>query len=84
LRRKLTDWAKSELKKKPEKRGLLWVSVLTLTLICDELLKEGYLFNPKEVAQPLTHEFFVTLIWGAYVILISVLQIGRRRARKVD
>jgi len=78
----LKERAKQELRKKPEKRGLLWASALTLALVFDEFVKEGYLFNPKEVAQPLTHEFLIALIWATYSTLLAVLKLARRRKRK--
>ena len=42
-------------------------------LITDELVKEGYAFDPADVVYPGTHEFWITIL-----LAINVAVLGQR------
>jgi len=61
------EWLIAQIKKKFWKR-LSWLSFISIiALLGDEYIKEGYLFNPADVTNPLAHEF-----WIIVFIIISV------------
>jgi hypothetical protein len=61
-----------DLKKKFRKRFLLASIFLTIWLLADEWIKEGYLFDFKDVFIPGTHEFFIIIL-----IFLDVVIYGR-------
>ena len=51
----------AEVKKKFWKR-LTWFSVIAIAfLIGDEMIKEGYIFNVKDIVNPYSHELYILL-----------------------
>ena len=62
-----------DLKKKWRIRLHLGSIFLITWLITDELVKEGYAFDPADVVYPGTHEF-----WIAILLAINVAVLGQR------
>jgi len=61
------EWLIAQIKKNFWKR-VSWLSFISIVaLLGDEYIKEGYLFNPADVTNPLAHEF-----WIIVFIIISV------------
>ena len=63
------EWLLGQIRKKFWKR-LSWLSFISVVaLIGDELIKEGYPFNPHDVTSPFAHEFWIIVL--SIVCLIS-------------
>jgi len=56
------EWMIAQVKKKFHIRVSILSLFLAVWLIVDELVKEGYDFNPVEVANPFSHEFWVVVL----------------------
>jgi len=52
----------SDLKKNFYKRSLFWIALVIFGLLTDEYIKEGYLFDIRDVAVYGTHEFLVAIL----------------------
>jgi len=72
---------REELRKISIKRVWLAWAFLTGWLLCDEYIKEGYLFNVHEVLMFGTHEFF---IFALTVVSIATTILNILRSRKSD
>jgi len=59
----LKEYIIANVKKKFWKRLSAFSLILAVWLLIDEFIKEGYLFNPAEAGNPLTHEFWVLILW---------------------
>ena len=58
-----------DLKKKRRKRVIVWLFGLTCLILADEYIKEGYVFNVRDVLIPGTHEFFVVVLVVVGILL---------------
>ena len=56
------EWLLAQVKKKFHIRVSILSLFLAVWLIVDELVKEGYNFHLVEVANPFSHEFWVTVL----------------------
>lgn len=46
----------------------MWTALIIIGILADEYLKEGYIFNPRDLATPLSHEQLIITI-----VLISLV-----------
>lgn len=53
----------ANIKKKFWKRLSVFSIFMALWLLIDEFIKEGYFFNPADAGNPLSHEFWVLVLW---------------------
>lgn len=57
------EWIIEQITKNFWKR-LSWLSfIAVIYLLGDEYWKEGYFFNPADAGNPLSHEFWVLVLW---------------------
>jgi len=59
--REFPSWLYAQIKKHFIKRLSWWSFMAVVALLGDEYIKEGYLFNIKEIANPFCHEFWVVV-----------------------
>ncbi len=60
----------SDLKKKFWTRFAVFSLFISIWLLVDELIKEGYLFSPDDVRIPGTHEFIIALIFVINLVIL--------------
>jgi len=71
-----------DLKKKLLKRFDFWCLSAVFFLIVDEIIKEGYMFDIRDVLIPGTHEFLIALFVMAFVVKKVVVEKLVRRNKK--
>ena len=69
----------SDLLKEFHKRSLNFLIFFTLFILTDEYIKEGYLFNPREVLTPLTHENILFAVWITVGIINLIYAFFKRK-----
>lgn len=57
------EYVITHIKKKFWKRLSAFSLILAVWLLIDEFIKEGYLFNPADAGNPLSHEFWMLVLW---------------------
>jgi len=59
-----------DLRKKFWDRAVLWSFSLSILLLLDEYVKEGYFFNPYDILVPGTHESLILVFtsFGIYTL----------------
>jgi len=67
-----------DLKKRWRSRLVLATIALTLWLLMDEYVKEGYLFKPEDVLVAGTHEWIITLILASAPSALLAHEIFKR------
>lgn len=60
---------KDDLKKNFHKRANFWLIMVAIGLLCDEYIKEGYLFHFDDVIIPATHENLLFWVFIAFILL---------------
>ena len=76
------EWIVEQIKKNLPKR-LTWLSVWAIVgLLIDEYLKEGYILNPADLANPFAHEFWIAVL--AVVGVVSAYVSEKREAENED
>jgi len=63
-----------DLRKRWRERLNLWLGSGLVLLLADEYIKEGYLFDPHDVAVPGTHESIITVV----IILLIINNVVKR------
>ncbi len=69
----------ADLKKKASVRLKIFLIFLIVWLIVDEWVKEGYIFDPSDILQPLTHEFLITLLLFLEAMFLLVPRLMKRK-----
>jgi len=67
-----------DLKKRLRVRKYVWILGLTILLLIDEYLKEGYVFNKSDILTYGTHEFIILFLLLS-LILSLVLDVFYKR-----
>ncbi|RLG82037.1 MAG: hypothetical protein DRO40_08610 [Thermoprotei archaeon] len=66
----------SELKKKIWRRTEFWITWITIGLLIDEYIKEGYLFKIEDVFNAnITHEKIIVLL----IVLLITIMVRKKR-----
>lgn len=63
-----------EIKKNLAKRLKMWTVLIIIGILLDEYLKEGYIFNPKDLATPLSHEQLIITIVLIRLVLNKLIK----------
>jgi len=69
----------SDLKKNFYKRSLFWIALIIFGLLCDEYIKEGYLFDIQDVTTYGTHEFLVVMFLLLGVVVVTYNKVKNRK-----
>jgi len=67
-----------DLRKRWRSRLALAAAALTLWLLTDEYVKEGYLFKPEDVLVAGSHEWLITLIIASVPSILLAHEIFKR------
>jgi len=70
--KKFFSWLYMQIKKNFIKRLSWWSFIAVVALLGDEYLKEGYLFNIKEIANPFCHEFWI-LVFSVIAVISTYI-----------
>lgn len=73
-----------DLKKKFRARFILASVVITLWLIADEWVKEGYFFDVADITMPGTHEFLVVTLIAANLIFHGFWFLKKKTGNEED
>lgn len=46
-----------------ELRAILWILGLSILILADEWVKEGYFIKPEDFLKPFTHESLLAALW---------------------
>lgn len=66
--------AKSELLKKQPKRLNIWTAIIIMLILIDEWVKEGYILNPSDFTNPLSHEFLLIITLLISLVLNKLIE----------
>lgn len=58
-----------DLKKRWKKRARIWLLGFICLLLIDEYVKEGYLFDIRDILYPGTHEFLIIIFTIVFVLI---------------
>jgi len=76
----LKDYALAQLKKKLRSRVVWLFFIIVIYLLGDERIKEGYYFDPSDITNPLSHEFWIIVF--SVLTVVSLLNVVARRMLK--
>ena len=77
MRKKLLN----EIKKKFFTRFLFWVIGITILILGDEVIKEGYVFKIEDVTNPSSHEFLIIVMWGVLITSYCIKILRRKKSQ---
>jgi len=69
----------SDFKKNFYKRSLFWIALVIFGLLCDEYIKEGYLFDIRDVVIYGTHEFLIVTFSLLGVAIITYSKVKNKK-----
>lgn len=59
--------------------GAIYLFLLILFILLDELIKEGYLFKKEDLANGITHEFIIIIVIMITIVKIAITKIRREK-----
>lgn len=57
--------------------GAIYLFLLILFILLDELIKEGYLFKKEDLVKGITHEFIIIIVIMITIVKIAITKIRR-------
>jgi len=73
----------NELFKKFWRRLPLWLTLVTVLILADEYLKEGYLINPRDLLVIGTHENILLIFYIATAVLALLKRLREKKSKSL-